>query len=137
MLLSEAVRDPDDRDRLEPGRVCQQLSKVGVVRARKLILDQDPVVGSRVLAEDVRSEWTDVLLGRLEFEFDPDPISEKGEVLWACEPWREVARLGGPHVPQINLFEASEFDWRAHQRLPGTASFMHAETVTESMGHQM
>ena len=81
VLLGELARNPHDSDGVEAGRVGKQLAEVAVVGAFELILDEDPGIRHRVLAQDIGAEGADVALGGLQLQFEPDGFAEQGQVL--------------------------------------------------------
>lgn len=98
ILLGEPAGDPDHGDGLEPGRIGQQLAKVGVIGPLELILDRDPVVAipaARVLAQDVGPKRSHSLFLRLELQLQAGGLPEQLQVLRFGQSGGELACLGG------------------------------------------
>ena len=75
MLLGELLGHPYDSDRFQSSCVRQQLAKMKVVSFLKLVFDQDPIVGCRVLAEEVGAKRSDFLFLRLQFKFNANRLA--------------------------------------------------------------
>ena len=67
-----------------------------VVRPGKLVLYQHPITGRRILAQDVCTEGADILLLRLQYQFNSDGVTEYFEVVLLRQPRREILILCGP-----------------------------------------
>jgi hypothetical protein len=69
---------------------------MGVVGPAELVLDEDPMVIKCILAEDVRFERPDVLLGGLKLQLvDAQALSQLRKVRLLCQPRRESSGSDG------------------------------------------
>ena len=126
MLLGEPFGDPHNGHGVKSCRIRQQLAQVTMVRPFKLVFDEDPVFGIRILAENVRSEGTDLALRGLYLELDADRVAEKLYVVFRRQPWRELARLIGPNRAKGDSFQPTQLRHDAHRR-----SRPSAKSITE------
>ena len=81
---------------------------MAVVGLGELVLDEHPVAGTGVAAEQICAKRTDCLFLGFEFELDLECLAEEGEVFLAREPGREVLGFIGPCVAQFYAFERTE-----------------------------
>ena len=93
MLFRELRGQPNNRHRLQPGRVRHELPQVRVIGALKLVLDQHPVICCRILAENIRPEWADILLLCLKFKLDAERVTQNGKVFSFGKSGREAGGL--------------------------------------------
>ena len=75
MLFGEFCGDPNDCHCLQARGICQQLTEVCVIGFLKLILDENPVSGFHVLAENIRPKRSNIALLGFEFEFEAYRVS--------------------------------------------------------------
>lgn len=74
----------------------------------QLVLDQHPVAGRNVAAEDVRPERPHGLLAGLQLELEAERLAQHGEVLRLRQPRREARGFAGPDGPEIVALEPSQ-----------------------------
>ena len=80
-----------------------------VIGALQLVLDQDPTIGTDVLAKQVRSERTNGPFLSLQFKVDIERFCQHGHVLRPRKPWRKAGGLADPNVAEVNTLEASQW----------------------------
>lgn len=107
VFIRETLRNPYARYCLQSCGLGQKLSQVRVVSTLNLILDEYPTVARRVLAEDVCTKRTDILLLRLQLQLNTDRLTQKGEVLLLGEPRRKLACFGSEYLTQIDFGKAA------------------------------
>ena len=62
-----------------------------MIGAFKLIFHKYPCARADILAQDVGAERANSLFLRLQFQVDPECLTQDRDVLFLCEPWREVS----------------------------------------------
>lgn len=60
MLVGEAIGDSDNRYGIQAGGIGDELPQVRVVGPLQLVFNQNPMIGRRVLTQNIGSEWLDV-----------------------------------------------------------------------------
>ena len=104
MFLSEGRSEPNNRDGLEACCIREQLPQMVVVRALKLVLNQD--IGASLLPTDnVGPERAERLFNRFYLERQPECLAQKIEVVRVRQPRREPLGFSRPDLPQVNLLK--------------------------------
>ena len=82
-----------NRHSLEARGIGQELPKVAMIGAFKLVFDKHPCARAEILAQDVSAERADSLFLRLQFQVDPKRLTQDREIHFPCEPGRESRLL--------------------------------------------
>ena len=81
---------------------------MAMIGAFKLVLDKHPCARADILAQDVSAERADSLFLRFQFQVDPERLTQDGEILFPCEPGREVACFTGPDFAEIDAGKSAQ-----------------------------
>jgi hypothetical protein len=116
MVRLDGLSDPDGHlCALYARQICQNLSKVLMIRAAKLVLDDHPpfglIDGSR---EDVGTEGANPMLDRLNLKHHAESVAKQLDGFRFGEPRCEVAVLRWPRFDQWDLLEIPERNDGAH-----------------------
>ena len=71
-----------------------------------MVLHDDDGIVREIATKEVEREATYWMLGYMQFEFDPENISEAIGV--TEQPRREVMCFVSPHIPRRDLFETAQ-----------------------------
>lgn len=80
MFLAKTLGYPNDRVRLQPCRIGQQLAKMTMVGRCDLILDQNPSVGIRLLGKNIGIKRPNFFFDGLKLKRNTDFFGEKVEI---------------------------------------------------------
>ena len=96
MFVGKLRGDPNHRLGSKRSCVCQRLPEMIMIRAFKLVLNDDIIVGCRVPRENVCRKRPHSNFRVLDLKFESDCLSKPLDIVGMCEPRRKVRRFAGP-----------------------------------------
>src|SRR5262249_11187731 len=93
MLFCKPVTYPNNRDCIQPGSICEYLTKMRVIGSFQLVFNHHPLIRRGIFAKNVGAKWTDRFLLCLTFKLKADSFIEECEVFRLCEPRSELRRF--------------------------------------------
>jgi hypothetical protein len=102
MLISKLARNPDYRNGFQTGRIDEKLAQVAMIRSLQLVFNQHPVARAQVLAEDISTEWADLLFLSLDFHIQADSVPQDRKIVRHSQPGRKISRFRSPDFSRID-----------------------------------